>query len=397
MSIGDLSLVLASGLLTGIVAFLWLPLLSDAISSIKALTRRNRTYRPAEHPTQRLLFLVPAHDEEKLIAECVESIRCMRYPAELLEIVAVADHCSDRTAAVARAAGARCLERNEPPGPGKPDAIAWAIAHLDLDSFDALVIVDADSVVAPDFGREIGRIPDLASTAVQPYNGVSNPQDSPITRMATVLAAAYYRFAYPLKQRAGLNVPLTGAGMCLGAQVLRDHGWTARSLAEDVECYTLFTLAGIRSLCRTEARIFSVEAPSLERATIQRHRWRRGRLEVARTHLREILTCRRIGPHQKLDLLAELVIPGPAVHLAVVTLGVAAAWTFPLPGADWIGALAVASLLRPTVYSGLGLGAVPDRLATVAAFLALPLYTAWRLRVEVLGLLRRPPWTRSRR
>lgn len=388
---------IVSGLLLAVGVLFWLPIVSDVTSLIKASVRRPEAPEPDRRSVRPLLFVVPAHDEEDLIVECVRSLRELDYPEGLFRILVVADNCSDRTAALAREAGASCLERNDPSNPGKPFAVAWAVSRLDLDRFDALVIVDADSTVDIAFAREIAGVPNLTSVAVQAFDGVSNPQESNMTRMAAVLAAAHHRFAYPLKQRAGLNVPLTGTGMCVGTGVLRQHGWNALSLAEDVEFYVLLTLAGVRTFCRPEARVLSAEAPTRGTALTQRHRWSRGRLDVAREQLRAIVGNRRIGAHQKLDLLGELLTPGPATHPAVAALAVTAAWAFELPAREWIVALAVGSLVRPATYASLGLSSVPDRLVTAAAFLTFPAYAAWRLGVQVLSLLHRPTWTRGRR
>src|SRR3954469_23563848 len=106
-------------------AALMLPTLSDIASLVRPGRRPPRPIN--ESPLPRLLFLVPAHDEELLIASCVRSLLGLRYPAERIEIVVIADNCTDGTAQRARAAGARCLERNDPARPGKPRAIAWAL------------------------------------------------------------------------------------------------------------------------------------------------------------------------------------------------------------------------------------------------------------------------------
>ena len=52
------------------------------------------------------MVLVPAHDEATLIARCVGSLKAQTYPADLYELIVIADNCTDDTAAVARAAGA---------------------------------------------------------------------------------------------------------------------------------------------------------------------------------------------------------------------------------------------------------------------------------------------------
>src|SRR5689334_19577273 len=101
-------------------AILALPVVSDARCVVRALWRRwagpvpPRPPSPAAADCPRLLFLVPAHNEEQLIGACVRSLRALRYPADRSTVVVIADNCSDQTAARARASGASCLERHDP-------------------------------------------------------------------------------------------------------------------------------------------------------------------------------------------------------------------------------------------------------------------------------------------
>ncbi|NJM74800.1 MAG: glycosyltransferase [Acaryochloridaceae cyanobacterium RU_4_10] len=60
---------------------------------------------------QRLAVLIPAHNEETEIAETIQSILPQMKEGDRL--IAIADNCSDRTAAVARDAGATVLERTD--------------------------------------------------------------------------------------------------------------------------------------------------------------------------------------------------------------------------------------------------------------------------------------------
>ncbi|UCD94840.1 MAG: glycosyltransferase [Candidatus Zixiibacteriota bacterium] len=94
----------------------------------------------------RFLILIPAHNEETAIAKTLESLKCLEQGANA-EIVAVADNCDDRTAEVARAGGVRVLERNDPQNRGKGFALEWAIERHNLDDYDAVVVVDADTLV----------------------------------------------------------------------------------------------------------------------------------------------------------------------------------------------------------------------------------------------------------
>ncbi|OZM72097.1 glycosyl transferase [Amycolatopsis antarctica] len=61
----------------------------------------------------RIAVVVPAHDEERLLPSCLRSLRvaAAEVPPEVVVTVLVAaDSCTDRTVAVARAAGADVLE-----------------------------------------------------------------------------------------------------------------------------------------------------------------------------------------------------------------------------------------------------------------------------------------------
>ena len=387
-------MVILAGLFVATSVALLGPFVSDLVSLARL---RSRPARAPERPggLPRFVFLVPAYNEELLIEECVASLRAQRYPRDRFEIVVIADNCTDRTAPLARGAGATCLERNDPAHPGKPQAVSWALKQLPANA-DAVVIIDADTVVDTDFASVLARLAPLREKAIQVRNGVSNPNENAITRMAAVLASAKFEYALPLRRMAGLNVPL-GAGSCIGTGVLERHGWQALSIGEDLEMYAMLTVLGVEIDLAREARLFAQEARSLKQVSSQRRRWTAGRLMVLRQYFTRILRSRAIGPHQKLDIITELSTPGPVVHLGIVLVMTIAGLAVHLPW--WILGLAWVSLIRPVGYALIALWRMPGRWRTLAAFLYLPIYGAWRLAVEATALLRigEKSWIRTAR
>jgi 1,2-diacylglycerol 3-beta-glucosyltransferase len=387
-----LSLLLAAGAFV-----LLLPSLSDLLSLARiALGRQTPRARAREMP--RLLFLVPAHNEELLILSCLDSLTRLRYPADRFDILVVADNCIDRTAELARQAGVRCLERTNPDLRGKPHALLWAVQGLALDRLDGVVIVDADTTVSSDFAATLAQLAPLRDKAAQPYNDVANPSDSALTKMAAVLSTANHRFAYGLKDRAGLNVPLS-AGMCVGAGLLERYGWPTFSIGEDWELYAFLTERGIRIEAAPRARLFAQEARSLRQSASQRKRWMGGKLTVLVRYGRRLLSSRHIGPAQKLDALAELSGVGPAVHLGVTLVAVSVTAVFQPLGAAWIALAFAASLIRPGVLTVLAIAADPRPVRAALAFGYLPFYTIWRLGVAAaaLGMVGNKPWVKTGR
>jgi len=384
--------------LTVIAAVLLLPTVSDLVALARTLRRTGTKQPGATSALPRLLFLVPAHDEELMIESCLRSLSNLRYPRDHASVVVVADNCTDRTAELASASGAVCLEREDPQRRGKPWAIAWALDRLPMRSHDAMVIVDADSRVDPDFAARLAAAAPLSDKAVQPYNDVSNRTDSALTRMAAVLSAARFRYMNALKQRVGLNVPLAN-GLCIGTQVLTTHGWRAFSICEDWEMYVILTLKGVPIESVPAARIFSQEAGSLRQSSSQRRRWTAGRLAVVMRYGLSLMRSARTGLHQKLDILAELTAPGPAVHLGTVVVLSALALLLQVPAAPWIALALGLSIVRPVIYTlaALRVDMEPSRAAMAFAFL--PLYTLWRLGNQLTTVVTsgRIPWVRTAR
>src|SRR3954452_24739057 len=183
--------------MTAVLAAAAVAMVLSTISDIVSLLRPVRTRRAPSNGSAlpRLLFLVPAHNEELLIGSCVRSLLGLRYPPERIAVCVIADNCSDATAQRARAAGGRCLERADLARPGKPRALAWALTQASLDQADAVVIIDADTTVDPDFASALAQAGPVNGRALQAYFDVANSDDSCLTRMAAVLAAANYRAA----------------------------------------------------------------------------------------------------------------------------------------------------------------------------------------------------------
>jgi cellulose synthase/poly-beta-1,6-N-acetylglucosamine synthase-like glycosyltransferase len=377
---------------------LLLPAVSDLLCVIR-LALWPRRERARAGGDARLLVLIPAHNEELLLEPCVRSLCTQHYPSSHLSVVVIADNSTDSTAAVARSAGALCLERTDLERKGKPRAIAWALDQLDYRSYDAVIIIDADTIVDPDFAVHIARVPDLRSRAVQPFNGIRNPGDSALTRMGAVFTTIRYALQFRLKAAAGLNLPLMGNGMCVGTDVLAERGWTAFSICEDWEVYAQLTARGVHIESCLDARLYSQEARSLRQSASQRRRWAAGKMSLLGSTAWPIVTSKKINFHQKLDALAELLSVGPAVHLAGVAGLIAVTLLLNVPGAAWLSIALAASVARLALYTAMAICIDPAPLRALSAFAFLPFYAVWRLwlQLSALRMLGDQPWIRTQR
>lgn len=353
----------------------------------------------AAQATARLCFVVPAHDEELLIRRTVGSLRAMAYPADHMAVVVVADNCTDGTARAARDAGARVLERTTSTLRGKGHALAWTWDQVRHEPFDALIIIDADTIVDAHLARDIGAVPRLRGSAVQVYDDMSNEGETAITRMAGILTRSRYGIAYALKARAGLAVPLTGDGSVIGWEVLERHGLETETITEGWELYVRYTLAGVPSRYLGGCRVYAQEARSLDQSGTQRARWTAGRLSVLRAWAGRILAAPGLSLLQRLDLVAELSNVGPVVRAAMAMAGMAAAQLAPSPLRLPLTVLFSLGIVQPAWYALVSLVRHEAPGAALRAFAYLPVYAAWRVGVglRAFGMSGRKHWVRTAR
>jgi len=394
-------LTVGLGVVLGFAAgLLLIPLFLEFWSLVIVVFSRGNRSPPVPSASPHLLFLVPAHNEERLIAACIQSILAQDYPRDRLRVVVISDNSTDGTADIVRDAGVECLERTDLAQPGKPRALAWALPQLLSDPWDACVLVDADAVVARDYSAILAKHFPLRGKVVQSFSGGTNERDSWLTRLAGVLSRCRYEVSYVLKVRAGLNSPLMCCGTSIGRDLLDPGGWDAFSLTENWELYARYTARGVKVDLARDAVLLSDQASSMGQGQIQRRRWGAGRTGVLRTYAGSILRSDRIGLHQKLDAIVELGGLSPVLHLAAAVV-VAGLSLLLLPGSLrwWIGGAALLSVTHLVFQVVIVLVRHPEPWRTLAAFAMLPPYAVWRTIVFARTLLGRKDttWQRTAR
>lgn len=351
------------------------------------------------HPRLRLAVVMPAHDEEARIAATVASLRAADYPPDLRYLIVLADNCRDETATVARDAGAAVIERHDPEHPGKGQALAYAFDRiLAATDVDAIVVVDADTLVSPNLLTALSARILAGAHAVQAEYSVRNFDTSWRTRLMTLALALFHRTRSLARERLGLSVGLRGNGMCFSRELLTCCPHHAFGLVEDLEYGIHIGLAGYRVAYASEAKVLGEMVSRADVAVSQRRRWEHGRLQLARASLGPLLraAASKRSP-MLLDLAVDLTVP-PLTYMALVTgagLVLDASLTLgsgtPTLGL-YVWGVAAASILiyvaRGVSHAGLGI-----RGLGVLAYA--PVYMAWKL--VSIGPNRPPSWVRTQR
>ena len=403
----ELALTLSAGFLVrlgegGLAVFGILALVLGGYLALLALLARPGRTPPAGRGLTRFDLVVPAHDEAPNLGPTLASLETLDYPRDRRRLVVIADNCSDDTAAVARRAGAMVLTRVDPARPGKGQALAFAFARLLDDGLaDALVVVDADTVVTPNLLRAFDARIAAGATALQADYGVANPLESWRTRLLTLAFALFHGVRSLGRARLGLSAGLRGNGMCFTTGALRAVPHDAGSIVEDLEQGIALGLAGIRVTYVPEARVLGEMPAGPAAAAGQRRRWEGGRRALVRRHLGPLLRAAwRRRSLVALDLGLDSLVPPLADLVGLVALGLMASLGLHLAGGTpTVAVVAFAgAALAIGVYLARGLAISGLGVRGLMALATAPAYLAWKLVLRRGRYARAAaPWVRTPR
>lgn len=338
---------------------------------------------PPPDTSRKLVCIVPAHNEERGIANTVRSLLQAGYPREKRRVLVVADNCTDTTAERAREAGAEVLERFNDEQRGKGFALEAAFEHVLRDDWaQGVIVVDADTVVAPNLWRAVSARLAHGDLALQVTNAVRNPDDGWRPKLQSIAMAMINGVRSLGRERLGLSVGLRGTGMAFARETLERVPHKVYGVVEDVEYGVRLGMAGIRVAFVPETWIQSDAPVSAQASLSQRRRWEGGRIGLMRTLLPRVWRAARATKSRILyDLALDLVVPpisypallvvlGGVLELAHVVLTGGSSAAAPLWAFSAVAL--VAYVLRGVAFSGTGLGGV---LALATA----PAYIVWKL------------------
>ena len=188
-------------------------------------------------PVKKFAMIVAAHNEEMVVGELIDSLVDMNYPKELFDVFVIADNCTDRTAQISGKHGAIVLERNNKIEKGKGFALKWAfdkIFKMDK-NYDAFCIFDADNLVSPNFLLEMNKQMCRGYRVIQGYIDSKNPFDSWMTASYSIAFWTANRLYQLPRYYLGMSCGLCGTGFCVEANIIKEKGWNATCLTEDLE------------------------------------------------------------------------------------------------------------------------------------------------------------------
>ena len=268
----------------------------------------------------KFMAIIPAHNEEAVIRNLVESLKKQDYPKDLLDIYVIADNCTDRTATIAREAGAIVYERFDDAKRTKGYAMNWFLGQKIEEGadYDAFFVFDADNVVDVDFTNQMNIKLCQGETVVQGYRDIKNPSDTWVTAGYAIFYWMMNRMYHLARYNLGLSPLINGTGFMVRFDVVKPTGWNTVTLTEDIEFSLKHIISGNKLGWAENAKVYDEQPLEFKQSWKQRTRWTVGHIQCMQTYTKDLAVS--VKEHKTLVSFDGLLYIIGSIPMFVITV-----------------------------------------------------------------------------
>ncbi len=271
----------------------------------------------------RFMAIIPAHNEEAVVGNLIESLKNQTYNKELYDIYVIADNCTDNTAKIARDAGAIVYERFDETKKTKGYALNWFLQQKIKEDapYDAFFVFDADNIVDKNFIKNMNKKLCQGEDVVQGYRDIKNPSDNWITAGYAIFYWQMHRFYHLARYNIGLSPLLNGTGFMVKFDVIKPQGWDTETLTEDIEFSLKRIIKGKKLGWATDAIVYDEQPTGFRQSWSQRSRWTVGHIQCIQKYTKELaIATKENKKMMNLDGLLYIVGSMPMFIITIVLL-----------------------------------------------------------------------------
>ena len=283
-------------------------------------------------------LIIPARNEENVVAGLIESIQKNNYPQDKLQIFVIAHNCTDKTAEIARQYGVTVYEYNNP----EENTMGYAFKHLfscierdfGTQNYDGFFLFNADNLLDINYITKMNDAFNYfgGESVITSYRNSKNFGSNLISGLYGVYFAAGCRMESCGRTVLGCSTRVQGTGYLINSKIVK-NGWPYVSLTEDWE-FTADQILYDNKIRYCDDAIFYDEQPTnIKIMWRQRVRWARGHLLVfyARfTDLIKQLFKKDTKHHMSLYDITAYILPSPVLMLGLQLIQIALLLTAPL-------------------------------------------------------------------
>lgn len=188
------------------------------IFSLAAL-RRHANEVPVSTDCRRIVILIPAYREDRVIMECVESCLAQTYPTDKFDIVVISDQMEESTNAALSKLPVR-LEVVRFEHSTKAKALNLAMSRSD--DYDMALILDADNMIGPHFLQQINAVFGRRGVKVFQAHRIAKNRNTHLAYLDAVSEEINNSIFRQGHVNLGLSAALIGSGMVFDYHLLKE-------------------------------------------------------------------------------------------------------------------------------------------------------------------------------
>ena len=256
----------------------------------------------------RVSIIVPAKNEEAVIAKTVRQIFKMEYPD--FEMIVLDDASDDETPAVLKKlelefSRLRVLRLEKGHPAGKSYVLNEALKHC---TGEVVAVFDADAFMQPNFLADmVAQLEPADVAAVQAQKRISNAQHSLLTQWQD------FEYAFDTSLQSGRNAvggvsELRGNGQLVKVAALKAvGGWNNESITDDLDLTMRLLIKGWRVEFTSRAVVWEEGITNVRGLIRQRVRWAEGSTRRFLDYLIPLLRSDVLTWSQRMDLIGFMI------------------------------------------------------------------------------------------
>ena len=263
-----------------------------------------------------ILVLFPAYKEDRVIEASVKSFLDQEYPKERYHLLVVSDQMQEDTMSRLGRYPIEVLSIVNHTQT-KARALQLAVENVASNSFDIVVIMDADNIVLPDFLSRINDAYQSGIIAMQGQRLAKNPQTD-IALLDAASEAMNNSFFRKGQVVVGLSAALCGSGMAFDFKWFKKHIQQISTAGEDKEMEAMLLKQGIYIEYLDEVVIYDEKTADSDGFSRQRRRWLAAQYGALQRSLKDLPTAIFCGNWDYCNKLFQWMMPPRVLLLGLI-------------------------------------------------------------------------------